>query len=59
MSDYTDSKEEDEAIEEPIPHENSGKMRMIRRLRTHRFYWAMAFFYSLFFNLIMIWEYRL
>lgn len=59
MTDITDSKEDLPEIEPRLPSTNFGKIRMIYKLRTQRFYWAMAFFYSLFLNLILIWEYKL
>lgn len=33
--------------------------RKIRRLKAQRFYWAVAFLYSLFLNIVLIWEYKL
>ena len=59
MTDITDTREDLPEIEPRLPSSNFGKIRMIYRLRAHRFYWAVAFIYSLFLNLILIWEYKL
>ncbi|ANI22026.1 hypothetical protein PP586_gp09 [Pseudoalteromonas phage vB_PspS-H40/1] len=58
MSDSSDY-QEDEQDPLIIPASATERARMIRRLIAHRFYWAMAFFYSLFVNLILIWEHKL
>lgn len=59
MSDITDIQEDMQEYQPRLPSSNFGKARMIYRLRAHRFYWAVAFIYSLFLNLILIWEYKL
>lgn len=55
MSDLTDNNETMQEHEPRIPKTMIGKTRMIYKLRTQRFYWSLAFFYSLFLNLIFIW----
>ncbi len=59
MSMLTDKLEDLPETEPRLPPTNFGKIRMIYKLRTQRFYWAMAFFYSLFLNLILLWKYKL
>ena len=59
MSDVTDNRENLEEHQERIPRSTFGKTRMIYKLRTQRFYWVLAFLYSAFFNLILLWKYKL
>jgi len=58
MTDHTDHLEEVEQGLE-IPADTTARYRLIKRLIAQRFYWAMAFLYSLFLNIILIWEFRL
>ncbi len=59
MSDLTYIIEDMPEDNERIPKSTKGKIKLIRKLVAHRFYWAMAFFYSLFVNIILIWEHKL
>ena len=58
MSDLSDIIEDMPEYHERIPKSTKGKIDLIVKLWGHRFYWAMAFFYSLFLNLLLVWSYR-